>query len=580
MKLMLTFFRSYPLQSIVMLIALLFAGIAEGVGLSVLLPLLNIAIKTDARTAGAAAAEQSELESVIIDILGNMGVQASIGTLLITMVAVMTVRSLLLLVAKKRIGYTAARISMDLRLELLTVMLKSRWEYFLHQPIGKLTNSMATEAQRSSEAFLDGTTVVSLFIQAVIYAGIALAISWKATLFSLAAGVLLIAMTHTLVRISKKAGKQQTLLLTSLLSRLTDTLQSVKPLKAMAREHLVNPVLSMETAGINQAMERQVFSKAMLGVVQEETGTVIAAIGMYVALVKLEVPLATVMIMVVILSRMLSQLNKVQKQYQNMAANESAYWSMKQVIQLARDAEEKLDAESRDKIKPTLARGIRLERICMSYDGEHNFLDELSLEIPAGLVTTLVGASGCGKTTIVDMIMALLQPTGGTLLIDDVPLDELDIRTWRQMIGYVPQETVLLHDTVLHNVTLGDPNLTEHDAELALRSANAWEFVSAMAEGMHSSVGERGGKLSGGQRQRIVIARALVNNPELLILDEATSALDADSEAAIRATIERLRGKLTVLTISHQSSLVEVADRVYRLEGNRATMIGNSSTTL
>jgi len=119
---------------------------------------------------------------------------------------------------------------------------------------------------------------------------------------------------------------------------------------------------------------------------------------------------------------------------------------------------------------------------------------------------------------------------------------------------------------VHHNVTLGDPELSEADVEYALRGAGAWEFTASLPGGLHSTVGERGSRLSGGQRQRIMIARALVHRPKLLILDEATSALDSASEAAIRKTIENLRGELTILAISHQTSLVEAADQVYRLE--------------
>ncbi|MBW1849955.1 MAG: ATP-binding cassette domain-containing protein [Deltaproteobacteria bacterium] len=126
------------------------------------------------------------------------------------------------------------------------------------------------------------------------------------------------------------------------------------------------------------------------------------------------------------------------------------------------------------------------------------------------------------------------------------------------MIGYVPQETLLLHDTVKRNVTLGDPELREKDVENALRAAGAWDFVMTLSQGMHSTVGERGGKLSGGQRQRIAIARALVHKPVMLILDEATSGLDPESEESICDTLRQLRGKLTILAISHQPALVNL----------------------
>ena len=207
----------------------------------------------------------------------------------------------------------------------------------------------------------------------------------------------------------------------------------------------------------------------------------------------------------------------------------------------------------------------------VTYD-RHPVLTDTDLEIPAGGMTTLIGPSGSGKTTIIDLVIGLLRPQCGTIRVDGVPLSELDLKAWRRMIGYVPQETLLLHDSILHNVTLDDPELSEQDAIEALKASGAWEFVSRMPQGIHSTVGERGTKLSGGQRQRIMIARALVHKPRLLILDEATSALDPKNEAAIGKTMEALRGQLTILAISHQTALVESADRVYRLHDGTASL--------
>jgi ATP-binding cassette subfamily C protein len=209
--------------------------------------------------------------------------------------------------------------------------------------------------------------------------------------------------------------------------------------------------------------------------------------------------------------------------------------------------------------------------------GYENFsvLQNSSLSFPAGSFTTIVGASGAGKTTIVDLVIGLLQPQEGTIQVDDRPLTEIDLRQWRKMIGYVPQETLLLHDSIRVNVTLGDPALTAADVEHALRAAGAWDFVKAMPRGMDSSVGERGGKLSGGQRQRIAIARALVHRPRLLILDEATSALDPDSETAIGETLQQLSGDLTIVAISHQTALARSAERSYRLQNGRAVLLDN-----
>jgi ATP-binding cassette subfamily C protein len=215
---------------------------------------------------------------------------------------------------------------------------------------------------------------------------------------------------------------------------------------------------------------------------------------------------------------------------------------------------------------------ITFSNIGFDYD-HHRVFKDLSLEFKAGSLTTLVGPSGAGKTTIIDLAIGLLRPASGTITLDDTPLQDIDIKSWRGMIGYVPQDTILLHDSVLHNVTLGDKSLDEADAERALRAAGAWDFVSRLADGIETVVGERGGKLSGGQRQRIVIARALVNQPKLLILDEATSALDPDSEEAICRSMESLKGQLTILAISHNRAMVQAADRVYQLVDGRARIL-------
>jgi ATP-binding cassette subfamily C protein len=213
-----------------------------------------------------------------------------------------------------------------------------------------------------------------------------------------------------------------------------------------------------------------------------------------------------------------------------------------------------------------------LDRVSYAYDHDW-ILKNSDIEFPVGSFTAIVGVSGVGKTTVVDLVTGLLRPQKGEILIDDVPMAEIDLQHWRRMIGYVPQDTLLLHDSVIANVTLGDKEIMDKDVEHALRAAGAWDFVQTLPNGMETVVAERGQKLSGGQRQRIAIARALVHYPRLLILDEATTALDPENEAAICKTLGNLRGEITILAISHQSAVLNVADRAYRLEGGNAIPI-------
>ncbi len=554
-----TFTRAYPWQSLLMVVALLLAGLAEGSSLSVLLPILSLAVDS-----GAEASKQPEFARYVTDFLGRMGITPTIGNLLVVAVLGILLKSLLLLAAERQVGYTKARVTTDLRLRLLRAVMSSRWNYFVHQPVGRLTNSMATEAWRASIAYEFGVGILAYAIQAMIYGSVALMVSWQATLASLGAGVVILFVSHFLVKMTRKAGRRQTVLLKSLLSRMTDTLHSVKTLKAMGREGLADGVLQSETSRLNRALEKEVFSKAMLTAAQEPMFAVVIAAGMFILLQRWGMPIAEVLVLVLVLTRVLAHLGKIQKHYQKMVAAESAYWSMLQGIEEA-DAQRE---EYCGLAAPRLERDIVLDRVSFSYEGMP-ILKDVDLRIPARGLTTIIGRSGSGKTTILDLIAGLQAPDTGKVLIDGVSLGDVDLHDWRRQIGYAPQDTVLLHESILNNVTLGDPELTEDDARRALVKADAWGFVDAMPQGLQTSVGERGARVSAGQRQRIMLARALAHAPRILILDEATSALDSESEAEICKTLKALSEEITIVAVSHQPALAGYSDRVYRMVDGR-----------
>ncbi|MGD8642738.1 MAG: ATP-binding cassette domain-containing protein [Chromatiales bacterium] len=564
MRLLLTFIKAYPGRSALMLLALLLAGVAEGASLAALLPLLSIVMGKDVSGSDGPVGD-SQLGSFVHETFGTVGIALSLELLLVLIVIAMIIRSLLLVLARKQIGYTAARVATDLRLALLRGVLAAQWQYFSGKPSGQVANSIAGEANRSAEAYVNGATMISQSVIVMIYVVLALVVSWQATLVAFVAGVGVLLISHSLVRMSRRAGEKQTLLSKSLLTRLADTLASVKPLKAMAREYLAGSVLSTETKQVNRAIQKQVLSKAGLSAAQDSLYVILVAAGIYVAHKNFGMSLETILVLVLVLGRMMMQMGKIQTWYQKMVVAESAFWSIRESIE---DAERHREIPSGSRA-PVLQEAIRFDAVSLSY-GDNRVLAGASLEVPAGSLTAIVGPSGVGKTTVIDLVTGLLRPSSGKILVDDQSLIEIDIRAWRRMIGYVPQENLLLHDSVLNNVTLGDPGLTIADAEEALRKSGAWGFVEQMPEGIHSTVGERGTKLSGGQRQRIMIARALVQRPSLLILDEATSALDPENEAAICETLAELRGSITVLAISHQPAIVNVADRVYRLSDGRA----------
>ncbi len=571
MRLIGQFVVAHPWQSLVLMVLLLLAGLADGIGLSAMLPMLNLAFE-GADGAGLTDPEgQDELTLLIYDLVESLNLTPGIGVLLGLIVVGIGTKSLLVFLAERRIGYLAADVATQLRLDLLRAVTASSWLFYVKQSVGRLANAMATEAWRASNSYVYAIRLLVVFIETMVYFVLALTVSWQATLVCLAAGLAVWAISHQFVAISGRAGVGQTRGYRSLLSSLTDILQSIKTLKSMGRERAAEALVAGESGELRQDLRREVLGNAGLDAAQEPLYTLVIVVGIYLALEVFGMELATVTFLTLVLMRLLKRGSKVQKEYQRMITCESAYWSLQETIE---QAEAQAEAPGGDK-PPSFEQAIVLDNVSFRYGevpGHSPVIEDVTLTIPRGQITCLVGESGSGKSTIADLVMGLIRPNAGRILVDGVPLEEIDLAAWRRTIGYVPQDNLLLHDSVFANVTLADESLTEADVTAALTAAGAAEFVAAMPDGMHTVVGERGARLSGGQRQRIMIARALAHRPRLLVLDEATSALDQVSEAAICETLNQLKGDLTILAVTHQSALRRIGDRVYHVRGGSVAM--------
>lgn len=565
MRTLFTYIMVFPQRSAFVLVALLIAGIAEGLSLTALLPLISIAV-------GDSGSNDSGIGKFMEKALQDIGINPTLDTILIIIVGGMFFKGLVLLLANRQVGYTVAHVATALRLDLIEALLASRWQYYLRQPVGSLANSIASEAYRAANGFEHSVNVLSLMVQVLVYAVVALFISWEATLASLIIGSFLLFVLNSLVSATRRAGTKQTHLLRDLLAYLSDVLSSVKSLKAMARDNVADAILREQTQQLEKATRREVMNREALNALQEPILAALTASGLYLALVVWELSLPEVMLMVFLLTRILGLLNKTQRRHQQLAAQESAYWALRKAAEGARAAAERATGT----LQPTLQKGVTLHHVRFNYDRKVIFRD-LNIEIPVNTFTAVMGPSGTGKSTLLDLLCGLTEPQSGEVQIDGVPLHDINLRQWRHMIGYVSQDTILLHDTILNNILVGEPTLTADDAERALRQAGAWDFVSVLPDGMLTVVGERGGLLSGGQRQRIAIARALAHSPSFLILDEPTSALDPESERTICETLQNLAKDLTIIAVSHQPAVINAADRVFMLSNGEAEALSQEA---
>ncbi len=234
------------------------------------------------------------------------------------------------------------------------------------------------------------------------------------------------------------------------------------------------------------------------------------------------------------------------------------------------------DLENNDgKAEVTAVRGeFEFQSVSLTYEAGRPAVDDFGLTVSPGETVALVGASGAGKSTVLNLVIGFLRPTSGRILLDGRDMEELDLRTYRRFLSVVPQESILFEGSIRDNVTYGMRDVPEETLRAALRDANALEFIDRLPHGLDTIVGERGARLSGGQRQRLAIARALVRDPRVLILDEATSALDTASEALIRQALARLVAGRTVFVVAHRLSTIRTADRIVVMRDGRIAEVG------
>ncbi|MCX6995979.1 MAG: ABC transporter ATP-binding protein [Kiritimatiellaeota bacterium] len=507
------FGRRYPVRTLVTIGCLALSGVAEGLSITLFLPLLQ-------RVTGGAPDAGGRLGDWLFRLFAVVKLEPSLGVLLGCIVAGLAVKGVLYWAALNQVGYTISRVATDLRLQLLRALMRARWDYFVGQPAGQFANALASEALKASGAYQSAAYVIACSIQLSVYALLAFLLSWQTALAGLAAGLLFVLLMHRLIGVTRSAGKRQVALLKSVTGRIVDMLHGLKPVKAMGREAALSRYLEVEAEGLNAAQRTEVRAAATVVAAQEPVMTAAMAVGLYVILTYSLMPLAALLVQAFLFSRLFNQVNQIIQHYQRLVAYESAFASLH--ARLA-EAHARREPEGGRPPPHPLRRGITLRGVRFG--------------------------------------------------LDDQPLAETALADWRKHIGYVPQEMLLLHDSVLANITLGEADIPRAAVERALRETDAWDFVAALPQGLDTPVGERGARLSGGQRQRIALARALVREPDLLILDEATASLDPAAEAALCRTLVRLSRSTTIVAISHQPAVAHSADCVYEVRECAVTRV-------
>jgi ATP-binding cassette, subfamily C, bacterial len=567
------FFGAEDTRPWLVLLCLLLAGACEAVGLTTLLPVISQLAEGGSRL--SVAADGGGVGTYITQALTALDLPPTLGVLITVMAGAMVLKSLLAFVALSYAGYSGAKVAAGIRKRLLAALFAARWSYFVDHRVGRIANAISNDATRAGDAYAASARFVAYSVQAAVYLVIAALISTNLAIAGAVAGLVLVLGFRQLVRTARRAGYRQTDTTSSLVTYVSDALNNIKPIKAMEREALFMRFFFQKIKALRRALLIRTLARQGLNNGQQAIQAVAIAIGAYVAAVHMGIPLPELVVLGIIFAQVVNVFARLQNILEVTAEIESAYWRTQEIIdELIEEAEPALGTTM-----PTLEHGCRFDDVTFAY-GDQPVIADASFEIPAGQITVLQGASGSGKTTLIDLLTGLHRPTGGRITIDGVPLEELSIRAWRRMIGYVPQELSLLHGTIRENVALGDAAIGDDAIRTALVRAGAEVLISGPAHGLDSDVGEMGTRLSGGQRQRIALARALVLQPKLLILDEVTSALDPETEDQICREVAALRGDFTIVAITHRPAWTAIADRLYKVEAGRVTAVADPQRLL
>lgn len=548
------------------LLLLIISGLFEGLSIIAILPVITLAL-------GQGTTEQSsEIEVLIQKTLEYIGIPPNLEILLGLVVIGIALKAIFLFAANWVAGFAAVNYAAHKRQELVSTMMKSKWRYFVQKSTGRISTALTSESNQITALYMAVITFYATLIQAGIYTGIAAFTSWKMLIGSLAVGLFIVLILKGIMRQSRKAALAELDSMKNLNENLIGTLQILKPLKAMAREGQIKPLLTRDINKLKKARHHLVIFGNIIKLSQEPILTFFLAIGIYVLVSYLPFDQSYILFVAILYHRMVSRIGTAQTTFQKVYAQQDAFWSVQTLIEEFSNAEE--DIKERG-IQKTLKSVIQLKNVAFSYD-KNIVLKNINAEFPAHKLISITGPSGAGKTTLIDLLVGLHLPTQGKILIDGEDIRNINLISWRQKIGFVPQEGLLINDTLQNNLTLYDSSISEARLIEALKKSEAWTFVQEMPEGLQTRVGERGERLSGGQRQRISIARSLVFNPDLLILDEPTSALDPETEKELCNTLKKLSQKTTIIVISHQERISEISDIVYKITDGQLTLVKGS----
>ena len=458
------------------------------------------------------------------------------------------------------------------KLTLFNNLLLGKWTSVQDINSGRFVNTQLVELKRAKNVFSSTAEFLVRSIFVAVYVSSALLISAQGSLAAFGVTLVFGVIYYKFIKYSGRLGERFTSLNFQAQHFLQEGLNGMKFIKSV----FISPHVFARYGGlIDLARQNQKRFAAILQVVSVATEPLTLIVVGVVGYIHLSGgrDVASLIALCFVFFRLYGKFSALVLSAQSLANITpaiEAITGLRKETSLAREGSGGVEY-------PGLREGVEFRHVSYRYPNGRSVLIDCDLTFRKGQRTALVGESGAGKSTIVDLLIGLLKPGEGEILIDGRNLDDLDIESYRTKLGVLGQEPILFDDSIANNIRLQDPSASAADIESAARVAFAHEFIEDLPDGYDTLVGERGVKLSGGQRQRIALARAILATPDILILDEPASSLDVESENKIKEAMKALGDRMTVVIVAHRASTIEDADVVYRVVDGQTTVVTSST---
>ncbi len=567
-----TYYKYIGGRVYVVFVLTILAALAQGLGFTMLLPLLRVTQSSTNR------AELDGFELTLHKFLQWIGISESLFGILLFIVAIFLVKGIVKFVQVSYVGYLQASLLKELKLGFLDAYNGMSYEYYVDKNAGHFINIINAQVRRFFRSFQRFTSALSKMVSSLSFFGFAFAISLKFASVVLLTGLVLLGLFRYINEYVRGLSRRVAQEMSTLNEVLVQSLQSFKYLISTSKEKNIRRKVTSSVNKLTGDIFYQRIAGAFTKAVREPISVIIISGVVLVQAFVFNEPLTPIFVALLLFHKGIQKSIGLQEQWQRTMDRIGSVEAVDDEMRRVLENQENNGHVSID----TFSDGLEMRNVSYSYNKEDGkVLEDFNMHFQANETIALVGKSGAGKSTIIDLITLLLKPDSGEIYIDGIAADNMDLRSWRSSIGYVSQETCLFDDTIEKNITLWEESSSRggsHEKVVsAAKKACAHEFIMSFANGYQTQVGESGVKLSGGERQRLFLARELYKEPEILLLDEATSDLDSNSERKIGESLEKLKGQTAIVMIAHRLSSVKDADRIYVIEDGKIVEKGSFS---